>query len=205
MGLEVAALAVTAIGAGISAYSAYQSNQAQASSASYQSQVAANNAKLATINATNARRDAALAYQQQTAQIETTARRGRAMVGSQITGAASHGLLVDTGSAADLTSDTARLLADDVGRQTQAGDRANARGMIQAFNYETQSGMLGAQSELYDNLSDAAAGNWLSVVGGGLSGARAGYGLYNDMSNVGLFSDMRASGQPFNGNQNPVT
>lgn len=187
MGLEIAALAVTAIGAGISAYSSYQQGAAQASAASYQSAVAANNAALAQINATNARRDAALTEAQAASEQSIAIRRNRALIGSQVASTAARGVLVDEGSALDIRSGTAEIANEEAQRIQQTGQRRAAAQRIQAFNYEQQAAFGGAQSDLYSSQAGSAmTGAWLGVGSSLLRGAGSVYSQYSDMARTGV-------------------
>ena len=127
MGLEVAALAVTAIGAGVAAYSSYQQGQAQAQASNYQSAVAANNSALAQNNANLARRDAALTEAQAASEQSIAIRRSRAMIGSQVASTAARGVLVDEGSALDIRSGTAAIADEEAQRIQQTGARRGQR------------------------------------------------------------------------------
>jgi hypothetical protein len=187
MGLEVAALAVTAIGVGISAYSQYQQGQAQAQSASYQSQVAVNNAALSQINATNARRDAAFASTQAATEEQNVIRRGRALIGSQVASTAGRGLLVNEGSAVDLRESTARLTGEEAGNIRTRGDRRNSEFQIRAFNYEQQAGQQATQASLYSDQAGAASQSaWLGATGALVGGASRVYSQYSDMARTGV-------------------
>lgn len=187
MGLEVAALAVTAIGAGISAYSSYQQGVAQSSAASYQSAVASNNAALAQINAGNARRDAALTEAQAAREQSVSIRRNRALIGSQVATTAGRGVLVDEGSALDIRSGTAEIADEEAGNIQQTGARRAAAQRIQAFNYEQQAAFGGVQANLYADQSDSAQTSaWLGVGSSLLRGAGSVYSQYSDMARTGV-------------------
>lgn len=185
--IPIAAVAVSVIGTGVAAYSAYQQGQAASASASYQSQVAANNATLAQINAENARRDAALTEAQAASEQSISIRRSRALIGSQIASTAARGMLVDEGSALDIRSGTAEIANEEAQNIQQTGQRRAAQQRIQAFNYEQQAGMSGSQSHLYSGAADSAATSaWLGVGSSLLSGASRAYSAYSDMSRTGV-------------------
>lgn len=187
MGLEIAALAVTAIGAGLSAYGSYQQGMAQASAASYQSAVAANNAALAQINARNARRDAALTEAQAAAEQANVIRRNRALIGSQVASTAARGVLVDEGSALDIRSGTAELANTEAQNVQQAGARRAAAQRIQAFNYEQQAAFGDVQADLYKDQADSAVtGAWLGAGSALVRGAGGVYSQYSDMARTGV-------------------
>src|SRR5437879_2840835 len=94
--LAAASLAITAVGTGVSIMGQMQQGQAAASQANYKAAVDRNNAILASRAAADARAqgDAAAAKQAQA---------GAQLVGRQRAILASNGVVVDSGSAADLT------------------------------------------------------------------------------------------------------
>lgn len=187
MGIEVAALAITAIGAGVAAYGQYQQGRAQAQAASYQAAVAANNAALAQINAANARRDAALTQAQANAEQANVIRRGRALIGSQVASTAARGMLVDEGSALDIRAGTADLVSIEAENVRQTGERRATAQRIQAFNYEQQGAFGQAQAALYrDQAASAMTGAWLGVGSSLLRGASGVYSQYADMARTGV-------------------
>lgn len=187
MGIEVAALAVTAIGAGIAAYSSYQQGQAQASAASYQSAVASNNAALAQNNANLARRDAALTEAQAADEQSVAIRRSRALIGSQVASTAARGVLVDDGSALDIRSGAADIANEEAQNIRETGARRSSAQRIQAFNYEQQAAFGGAQASLYnDQASGAMTSAWLGVGSSLLRGAGSVYSQYSDMARTGV-------------------
>jgi hypothetical protein len=186
--LPVATLAATVISGAVSAYGAYSQGQAASASASYQSQVAANNAVLAQVNADSARRDASFTRDQANAEQRNQIRKTRAMIGAQITGAASHGLLVSEGTPAEMRQDTAELGAEGAANIREAGNRRAAAFDMRAFDYEQSGRTQTAQSGLYaGQASSSALGGILGAGGTLLTAAGTTYGRYSDMRRDGVF------------------
>ena len=122
--LPVAALAMSAIGTGLSVAGQANQAQAQAGQANYMSQVARNNQVAAQRNAT-------LALQQGDVDAQKSQLRTAQLEGSQRAALASQGGDVDSGSDLDILGDTARA-----GYTDAATIRNNAA--LKAYNYDIQ-------------------------------------------------------------------
>ena len=134
MGLEVAALALGAVGTGISAVGAMTNANAQASAAEYSAQVAANNARIANQNAEYAA--------QAGSEKETEASlKSREAVARATTGAAANGVDVGSGSAADVIKSTRQV--GTLNTETVANNAA-----LQVYGFRSQATGYEAQSQL---------------------------------------------------------
>lgn len=163
MGVALAALpAISAVaglaGAGISAAGAYEQGQAASESYSYQSQVAANNAKLA-------QQQGKLDIQSGEIAAVDQGLKTRAKVGSEKAQQGASGIDVNTGSAADVRAGTASMGMLDVSTiRSNAAKKAYAD-EVQA-NSDTAQGQLdtfaGEQAETGADIG--AAGTLLSGV-----------------------------------------
>jgi hypothetical protein len=146
------------VGAGISSYGAYEGGQATAASAMYQSQVDANNAKIAQWNA---QMEAASGAVKEAAQGMKTANAAGTAKAAQ----GASGIDVNTGSAANVRQSIGKLGALDA--LTIRSNTARA-----VYGYEVQESNDLAQSQLLESEAKQAreAGD-LSALGTFLSGA----------------------------------
>jgi hypothetical protein len=158
--IAYAAMAASAVSAGVSAYSAHESGIARSKAAAYQAAVAENNRKLAEQYA-QAETEKGQRLEEQK-RLQTASQQGaiRAAAGAS-------GLDVNDGSPVRLASDTAAL-----GELDALTIRNNAA--RSAFGYRVKGMDYAAQAEL-DNMSseDAARsgelGMWGSIIGGASS------------------------------------
>ncbi|HBO83125.1 MULTISPECIES: virion core protein, T7 gp14 family [unclassified Cupriavidus] len=155
------ALAVTAVGAGVSAYGAIQQGQAAKAASAYQAQVAQNNATIAGMNA-NA--EIEKGNQQLQAQQEQAAQHHgmiRAVMGAG-------GVELDNGSA--LRNQQGMAQVDQLNGATIVSNAARA-----AWNYRNQGANYSAQSQL-----DTMQGNNAATAGyiGGFSSLLSGAGQF---------------------------
>lgn len=161
MGLEtiaIAGLALSAVGTGVGVMGSMQQASAQKSAANYQSAIAANNAKIASDNATRAGQ----AGEAQAAQVQQET---RAKVGAIKAAQAANGVNVNTGSAVDVQSSAAEL-----GELNAITLRSNAA--RQAYGYQTQEASYDAQSGLdKSTASNAETAGYLNAGSTFLSGA----------------------------------
>lgn len=160
MGLAVAALALTGIGAAASAVGAFEQGQAASESASYQAQVAKNNQAIADQNAQYALEQGQqqnAAKQQQTAQT----------ISDQRAITAASGIDPNRGSSVRVQGDTAALGALDSATILNNAART-------AWGYNTQGVDFGAEASLLSSQSSSAAasgdlGAFSSIIGGASS------------------------------------
>lgn len=166
--LTLVATALTAAAAGTQAYGQYQEGQAAADASKYQAQVAKNNALAADYAGQDAKdrgRQAELAQRQRTAQI----------MGTQRAGAASRGVQIDSGSAADEQVDTAGLGELDalmirsnaereaLGFYNEAGEfRGESRLRKAAAKSQSRGALLGSTSTLLTG-GASVADKWYRV------------------------------------------
>lgn len=160
MGLAVAALALTGIGAATSAVGAVAQANAASQSATYQAQVAKNNQTIADQNAQYALQSG---QQQQTAKQQQTAQQ----ISAERAETAASGIDPNTGSATRIQGSTAALGALDA--QTIANNAART-----AWGYQNQGADFGAQASLLQSQSSSAAasgalGAFSSIIGGASS------------------------------------
>lgn len=132
--IAVAALALSAVSTGVAAYGQIQQGKAAKNAADYQAQVARNNQIIAERKAEDARARGKIASGENDL-------RTRQLIARQRTGIAGSGQLVDTGSGAEITSDTAALGKLDSLRIVNNAEREASGFENQAFNF-------GAESEL---------------------------------------------------------
>lgn len=168
--LATAALAVAAVGAGVSAYGQYQAGQAAKDQASYQSAVARNNAILAERAAQDALARGELAERKQNIQTAQLLGRQKAVF-------AANGVDPNLGSALDLTTDTAGF-----GKLDALTIRANAE--REALNYRTQGMNFQGEAGLADARGRSAA--TAGMIGAGstaLTGAGSVASKWYDYSN----------------------
>lgn len=107
--LAIAAIAATALAAGVSAYGASQQADAQAKAAQYQAAVAQNNQVIANQNAAAAQQQATAATQAGEQAAQTRQLQAAAQVSKIRAGAGAEGIDPNTGSAVALQSDAEKL------------------------------------------------------------------------------------------------
>ena len=161
--VALASLAVGVLGAGMSAYGMEQQSEAQANQAKYQSQVMANNQKVAN-------ESAQLTAQQGEINAANVAQQQRARMGALVASQAASGVDVGTGSNANVQESQ-----DILGEKDTAATRYNAA--IQSQAIQNQAIGMGAQSQL-----DASSGKAYadSAIGGAVGhgfGSLGGLGL----------------------------
>lgn len=129
--LATIAIIGSAMSAGVSAFGAYKETQAANASAEYNARVSERNKQIADMQANQAR-------QQGEVDARAKAREISKLIGSQRAGFAGSGMLVDTGSAQDITEETAAFGALDA--MTIRRNAANqAWGyQVQGLNYQSQ-------------------------------------------------------------------
>lgn len=165
-------------GAGVGALGAIKQGQAEKSSAEYNSQIAANNAKLATQNA-------AYSGAEGVAQAEASSFKTRAQVGGILANQGASGVDVNTGSAVDVRSSASQL-----GELNALDIRSNAA--RQAYGYQTEA--VGSQAQSTLDQSQAAnagtAGNISagSTLLGGLGSASTNYTGFLNKNGLGASS-----------------
>lgn len=152
-----ATLAVMAVGVGMQAYGSYQQSQSQKAAYKYQSQVNANNAKIAEWQAQDALTRGAKAEQQ--SQLKTAKLRG-----SQRAALAANGVALDEGSPLSILQDT-----DYMGGQDVATIHGNAA--KEAWSYRNQGAGYASDSDMLSAtagaINPAAAGATSLLTGGG--------------------------------------
>ena len=164
--IPAVALAVTAISAGIGAYSAVSSANAAKANAEYQSQVAANNAKIANMNANAATAEGN--QKLQAAQEQAAQQQGmiRAVMGAG-------GIDLNSGSALRTQEGVA-----EVNQLNQATIVSNAA--RSAWNYRNQGADFSAQSSL---MSEQAGQQNTAAALGGISSLLSGAGQFANTYN----------------------
>lgn len=159
MGIEtMAAVSIgsSLLGAGVSAIGQGQQAQQQAAQANYQSQVARNNAELA-------RRNAVLATDQGEKAAQASAMKTLQVQGSQRAALAAQGGDVNSGSSADIISDTAMA-----GKADQDAIRYNAA--LTAYGYEVQASGATGTANAYKMAGENATANLPYGIGSSLLG-----------------------------------
>lgn len=156
--LPIISIAGTVLGAAFTAYGQIQQGKAAAAQAEYQAAVGRNNAILAQRAADDARLRG-----------EEAARRkavdNRQLIGRQRAVLAANGVLVDQGSALDITSDTA-----EIGKLDELTIRSNAE--REALGYEAQGMNFNASSQLNQMRADnALSSGYGAAFGTVLTGA----------------------------------
>lgn len=173
--LAIASVAVSTIGAGVSAYGSIQSGNAASAASSYQAQVSANNATIADQNAQYAKAAGERQVNQQ--QFKTAA-----TVGAIKAQQASEGLDVNSGSNLDVQSSAKELGELDAITVRNAAAR-------QAYGYQAQSMSDVAQGQLQEAKasSDSTAGLFgaTSSVLGGVSSSANSYARFLQISGSG--------------------
>lgn len=210
--LPVIAIAATVIGTGVTAYSQYRAGQAASAQAQAQGQAAASQyqyqAAVADINRRTAERNQYLAGRN-ASYVEAAgarladdrARRIRQTIGAQRAALAANGLLLDTGSAADMQGDTAslgRLAIAEIGDNT----RRQASGYrIAGVNSrdEAEAATLRGEGYRASAANSISAGNFaadnattagrLGVTSSLLGGATSTFDRWADMRRSGVFNN----------------
>lgn len=167
-------LAVALIGTGVSVYSGIQQGKAAEQQSKYQQQVATNNATLAERAAKDAEERGSIAAQQQQQQTDQ-------LIGRQRASLAGNGVEVDTGSALDITTDTAGIGAFD--KLTLQANTAKEAAM-----YRAQGANFTGQANLYSTTAanQASATPWLAG-GQALSGLSSVADKWYDLDQQGAF------------------
>lgn len=159
MGFDPASLAVMGlVGGAVSAAGAVESGYAKSEAAAYQSQVAANNAKIV-------QQDATLDIQAGEVAAVNQGLKTRARVGQEKASQGAAGIDVNSGSAVDVRAGTEELgMLDALTVRSDAAKRAYTK-EVEATSDTAQSQLLTAESE-----QDVTAG-WMSGAGTLLSSA----------------------------------
>lgn len=185
--LPIIAVAATVIGAGVSAYGAYQQGQSQAQAARYQQQVALLNAQAAERNQALAERNAQYEGAAGARAADDQARRVRGAIGSQRAAFASNGLLLDSGTAADVQDDTAMLGGLAIGEIRDNSARRAAGYRIAGLNAGTEAEAASIRAQMYgDSASAASTAGWLNAGSSILGGGTRAYGQFTDMQRTGV-------------------
>lgn len=167
MGLPAAALALSGVGAAVSAYGAIQQGNAAASAANYQAQVARNNQIIADQNAQFALQQGQqqeAAKQQQTAQTISDQRAVTAAAGIDPNRGSSLRIQGDTAALGELDAQTIRNNASRTawGFQTQGANFGAQAGLLQSqASNATAAGQLGAFSSIIGGAS-SVSNKWLT-------------------------------------------
>ena len=172
--LAIASLAVSGVGAATSAAGTIKAGQAQASNANYQAQVAANNAKIAEVNAQRATAAGE-------ANAQATSLQSAAQLGKIKTAFGAGNIDVNTGSATDTEASQREL--GSVSSRTVLNNA-----LLEAYGYRTQATGFTAESQLQtteagQDIAGAdigAAGQLFSAAG------NAGLGAANALNAPGL-------------------
>lgn len=155
--LAIASAAFSAISAGVTAIGQIQASKVAEAQADYDAKVAANNAILARREAEDAKRRG---------EIEEEERRkeGRLELGKFRAEAASRGVLVDEGSAADITADIAEQTELDALTIRANAERERLSFEQEALDFDAEAGLLEETAET------EATGGLLSATGSVISG-----------------------------------
>ena len=148
-------VAIALIGSAVSAYGQMQSAKAANRQADYQSQVAANNAATAEM-------EAQYAEQQGEKNAEAQRRKTAVMIGAQRARMGASGATADTGSFLDIELDTAKMGELDALALREEGQLAAWRARTQGANYTAQSQLYGMSKT---NPHIGAAGTLLQGAG----------------------------------------
>lgn len=158
-----AALALGAVGAGVSAFGSIEQGQATANAANYQAQVSANNATIANQNAN-------YATEAGRAQAQAQSMKGAVTAGRIKVAQAASGIDVNTGSAANVQVSQREQSNVDTATVMNNAD-------LQAYGYRSQATGFEAQEGLEkEEAEQAPIGADLSA-GGGLLSSASGLGL----------------------------
>lgn len=141
--LAIASLAASAVGTAASIYGQVQAGKAAQGQANYQAAVARNNAIIAERNAADAEKRGEIAETRQRQQVAQLAGRQRATL-------AGNGVVIDEGSALDITTDTAGFGELDALTVRNNADREAYRARVEGANFQADAG-------LYDARGSAAA------------------------------------------------
>jgi len=156
--LAAVSIGATVLSTGMSVYGQMQQGQAAKSQANYQRQVAENNAILANRAATDATERGNIAERNQRLKTEALRGRQRAVM-------AGNGVVVDAGSALDITSDTAAF-----GELDALTIRSNAT--REAAGFRAQSANFTSEADLASRSGANAQRSMYTGIGGSvLSGA----------------------------------
>ena len=155
----VASLAATAISTGVGIYQSIQQGKAQQAQANYQAKISKRNAEIAEQQASAQRRQG---YEDMMNQRRRTA----SMIGTQRAIAGSSGTVVDFGSIADVTEETAMQGEFDAVNTYNRGIDTAYNSEIQAWNYSTQADAYDAQSSSYRQAGVLGA---LGTAAGGIA------------------------------------
>lgn len=173
MGVAMAPLMLaSAIGGTVlQADAAYQSGQAKAASSAYQSQVAANNARIA-------QQDATLEIQAGETAAFNRGMKTRAQVGQEKAAQGAAGIDVNTGSAVDVRAGTEELgMLDALTIRSDAAKRAYAR-QVEATSDTAQAKLLEQQSQQEE---DAGALGAAATLLSGASSVGEKWGKYQTL------------------------
>lgn len=189
--LAAVSIGATVLSTGMSVYGQMQQGKAAQAQANYQRQVAENNAILANRAADDAIERGKIAERNQRLKTEALKGRQRAVM-------AGNGVVVDAGSALDITSDTAAFGELDAltirsnAEREAAGFRAQGSNFTNEANLATMSGD-NARSSMYMGIggsvlsgAGSVAGKWYGFtragVGSGMTpGASPNYAYYDPM------------------------
>lgn len=153
-----AAIAASAVGAGISAYGAYQQQEAANAQAKYQAQVAANNAEIARMEGDYAREQAQRKADEHRDEV-------RRFIGAQRAAQSASGFIVDKGTNLDLTLDSAAL------GEIDAMEILHEEGEMAAWRSELRASNAEAQSALYSSSTSNSFTPAMGQLAGGLGQA----------------------------------
>ncbi|CCG40162.1 virion core protein, T7 gp14 family [Magnetospirillum molischianum] len=155
--VAIGALALSAIGTGMSVYGQIQQGEQQKKMADYQAAVGEQNAKISDRAAQDAEERGRVAEQQQRLKTSQT-------IGTQRSALASSGVQVDSGSALDVVSDSSMLGEMDALTVRQNAEREAYQYKVQAYSSRTQSGMSTLAGK--NAASNAAWGAGSTLIGG---------------------------------------
>lgn len=153
------AIAATVLSTAVGAFGQIQAGNAQAAEAKYQSQIAANNAKIMSQEAGDARRRAQVDEENARIRQQQLQGRQRAVMGAQ-------GVDMSSGNALDILSDTAAFGEMDALQTRENGEREARAAEIKGANFtaDAQLGRMRAKSASQAGMI-GAAGTVLSGVG----------------------------------------
>lgn len=196
--------AVAIVGAVVSAYGQYQQGQAAKKAGDYNAAIQRNNAIVQRNNAEMARRAAEDAIKRGDLAAQQEAQKTAALKGRQRVVLAANGVLVDTGSALDLTTDTSKAGALSELQIKNNAEREALGYKMNAYNFESgavnstaqagldvfqgnsaaQAGKTAAAGTLLKSASSVAS-KWYDS--GGLTNATAWYDVNYNPSTKNLF------------------
>lgn len=185
--LPIIAIAATVAGAGLSAYSSIQQGNAASAQAKYQAGIAQMNARQADQNQTLANRNAAYIEQGGARDTDDKAREIRSVMGAQRAAMAANGLVVDSGTNADLQGDTARLGNMTIGRIQEGASRGAYGQRIQGYNAGVDAAMARTRANAYEASGRSArTAGFLGAASSLLGGASSAGNQYADMTRSGV-------------------